>query len=84
MRPLGAAAVQKEWIMTQSRIVAVIALAIGAALLFFAWQGSAAPVDQVSEALTGRYTDATMWYLVGGIACVAGGVVLLLRGTSNG
>lgn len=69
--------------MTPPKIVAFIALAIGAALLFFAWQGSDAPVDQVTEALTGRYSNTTMWYLIGGIASVAAGAALLLRGNAR-
>jgi len=37
------------------------------------------PVEQISEALTGRFTGNTMWYLVSGvIGIVAGGALLLL------
>lgn len=66
--------------MTQTRIMGFVVLAVGATLLFFAWRASNAPVDQVSEALTGRFTGTTMWYLVGGVIGVAAGGALLLRG----
>jgi LPXTG-motif cell wall-anchored protein len=66
--------------MTQTNIIGFVALAIGIVLLFFAWRASNAPVEQLSEALTGRYTQNTMWYLIGGIAGVVVGGALLYRG----
>ncbi len=66
--------------MPQSSILGLVALALGGVLLFFAWRASNAPVEQLSEALTGRYTDNTMWYLLGGIGGVVAGVALLIRG----
>ncbi len=69
--------------MTQSNIIGFVALAIGSVLLFFAWRASNAPVDQVSEALTGRYTSNTMMYLLGGMTAVAAGGALLYRGFSR-
>jgi LPXTG-motif cell wall-anchored protein len=41
--------------------------------LGFAYHFSEAPTDQISNALTGRYTDSTMWYIIAGIAAVVGG-----------
>ncbi len=70
--------------MTQTNIVGLVALAIGAVLLFFAWRGSQAPVDQMSDALTGRFTGNKMWYLLGGIAGVVAGAGLLYRGYVQG
>ena len=70
--------------MTQTNIIGFVALVIGAVLLFFAWRASQAPMDQVSEALTGRYTDNTMWYLVGGIIAFVAGAGLLFRGYTQG
>lgn len=60
--------------MTQSSIIGVVALAVGVALLFFAWRASSAPVEQVSEALTGRFSSNTMWYLIGGGARLVRGL----------
>ena len=70
--------------MSLSHIIGIVALALGALLLFFAWRASNAPVDQISEALTGRYTDNTMLYVVGGVAGIVIGLVLLLRGYTRG
>ena len=78
------APVPGEYMMTQSNIIGLIALALGAVLLFFAFRGSNAPVDQVSEALTGRFTGNTMWYLVGGVVGIVAGAALLFRGYKRG
>lgn len=69
--------------MSQSNIVGLVVLVVGIALLVFAWRGSNAPVDQVSEALTGRFTGATMWYLIGGLVGVVAGIGLLYRGSTR-
>ena len=68
--------------MSQFNIFGLVALAVGALLLFFAWRTSNAPLEQMSEALTGRFSDGTMWYLVGGVAGVVAGAALLLRDKS--
>ncbi len=68
--------------MSQSNILSLVALAVGALLLFFfAWRASNAPLEQVSEALTGRYSGGTMWYLVGGVIGIMAGAALLYRGS---
>ena len=69
--------------MTQTTIIGLIALAVGIVLLFFAWRASNTPVEQISEALTGRFTGNTMWYLVGGVIGVVAGGALLFRGFAS-
>ena len=66
--------------MNTSRIVGIAALAIGVVLLIFAQQATQAPVEELSNTLTGRYTDETMWYLVAGVAAAVGGGALLIFG----
>ena len=70
--------------MSQTNIIGLVVLALGAVLLFFAWRASQAPVDQLTEALTGRFTGSTMWYLVGGVVGVVVGAGLLFRGYARG
>jgi LPXTG-motif cell wall-anchored protein len=53
---------------------------IGLVLLGLAYHASNAPMDQVSNAITGRFTDQTMWYLILGIAAAVGGVLLVAFG----
>ncbi|MCW0235982.1 MAG: DUF3185 family protein [Ferrovibrio sp.] len=66
--------------MPMGRVLGAIALAAGVILLIFGLNASDAPMEQLSETLTGRYSDHTMWYLVGGAAAACGGLVLLLLG----
>lgn len=62
--------------MSTTKIVGVVLLVLGAVLLFFGYQSSQAVGDQLMEAFTGRFSDATMWYLLGGAAAVVAGVFL--------
>jgi len=66
--------------MSMGRILGVVILVIGIALLVTGYNASESAVDQISETLVGRYTDETIWYLIGGIAGVVGGVLLMLFG----
>jgi len=81
---LGGNAPSKDHVMTQSNILGLVALAVGALLLFFGWRASVAPVDQMTEALTGRFSGNTMWYLIAGVAAAVAGIALLVRGSTRG
>lgn len=59
--------------MSAMRMLGILALVVGAVLVVVGFNSSGAPVDQVSNALTGRYTDRTMWYLIGGVVLLVGG-----------
>ena len=69
--------------MSMTQILGGVALVIGLVLLGFAYHASNAPMEQVSDALTGHYTNQTMWYLILGIAAGAGGVLLVAFGRRN-
>ncbi len=65
--------------MPMRQIVGAALFAVGAALLFAAYRASNAPLEQITDAVTGRYTDQTMFYLIGGVGCaIAGGLMLAL------
>lgn len=64
--------------MSTRQIAGYVLLAVGIVLLFFAWQSSQSMGDQVTEAVTGQFTDNTMWFIFGGIAAVVGGAFLAL------
>jgi len=70
---------QRKHTLTRSNIIGFVALAVGCVLLFFSWQSSNAPVDQISDALTGRFTGNTMAYLLAGLIGVAAGGLLIFR-----
>lgn len=67
--------------MRPGQILGIVALVVGIVLLVFGFNASDAPADRISETLTGRFTDKTMWYFVLGIAgVVAGGLLLAFGG----
>lgn len=59
--------------MPGKQLLGLILLVVGAILLYFGWQSTQSVGDQLTEAMTGRFTDETMWWLIGGaIAVIAG------------
>jgi drug/metabolite transporter (DMT)-like permease len=66
--------------MHWSRILGVALLAVGVILLFMGWNASEGLVEQVHEGLTGRFTDETRNYFIGGGVAVVVGLVLMMFG----
>ena len=66
--------------MTQQRIVGIVLLVVGIGLLVVGLNASHSVADQVSNTFTGRFTQATTWYIIGGIAAGVLGAVMLLGG----
>lgn len=64
--------------MTKNQIIGALCLVIGSVFLAFAYNASNAPVDQLANTLTGRFTDQTMLYLGIGIAGVTVGFLTLM------
>lgn len=62
--------------MGMSRILGIVLLVVGGLLLFFGYQASQSMGEQLAETVTGRFSDETMWYLIGGGAAAVAGVVL--------
>jgi hypothetical protein len=69
---------QRKKIMGNQRLVGVVLLVVGIILLYFGWQASESLGDQITRTFTGRFTNDTMWYLIGGAAAAVAGVFLLL------
>lgn len=67
-----------------NKILAAVFLVAGLILLFFAYQSSQSLGDQVTEAVTGRFTDSTTWFLILGAASTVAGAGLLLFGKTAG
>jgi hypothetical protein len=66
--------------MATRKILGIVLLIVGAALLYVGAQATDSPVEQAREALTGDYSDQTMLYLICGAAAFIGGLALLLTG----
>jgi LPXTG-motif cell wall-anchored protein len=65
------------------RILGIVILVVGVLLLLFGLNSSQVVTEKVVEGLTGRYTETTMWYLIGGIAMIIGGGSLFIFGRSK-
>ncbi len=66
--------------MTIQRIAGVVLLVVGIGLLVVGINASESMADQVSHFFTGRFTETTLWYLVGGAALAVTGLSLALFG----
>ncbi|XKH01568.1 DUF3185 family protein [Marinobacter nauticus] len=62
--------------MGSTKLVGIVLLVVGIGLLYFGYQSTQSVTNQVAESLTGRFTDETMWYLIGGGAAAAAGAFL--------
>lgn len=65
--------------MSMNRILALALIVVGGVLLYFGYQSSQGLDDQLSEALTGNFTDETIFYYIGGVVAVVAGLVFLRR-----
>jgi LPXTG-motif cell wall-anchored protein len=66
--------------MSLGRIIGIALLVLGVVLIVLGLQASQSFFYQLSNAFTGKYTDNTMYYLIGGAAAALLGVLLLLFG----
>ena len=66
--------------MSQQRIVGIVLLVIGVGLFVVGMNSSHSAADQISKTFTGRFTEATTWYILGGILAGVAGVLMLLVG----
>lgn len=54
----------------------IVLLVVGVLLLVFGFQSSQSLGDQVTETVTGRFTDGTMVMIIGGAAALAAGAFM--------
>jgi len=65
-------------VVTRVRVLGMAVAAAGGAFLAVALNASDAPVERVSEALTGSYTNHTLWVIVGGLGAIIAGLCMAL------
>ncbi len=65
--------------MKNQKLLGVVLLVVGAIILYFGWQSSESVGDKVTEAITGRFTDETMIFIIGGAVALVAGIYLTLR-----
>jgi hypothetical protein len=64
--------------MNPQRIFGIVMIVIGVILLIVGMNSSHSLADQVSNTFTGRFTQATTWYILGGIALALLGLLMAL------
>jgi len=59
--------------MNNNRILGIVLLVAGLIVLYLGLQAADSVGETIKEGLTGKYTDKTTWYIVGGaVATIAG------------
>jgi hypothetical protein len=66
--------------MGNVRILGLVLLTVGIVLLIFGYNASQSVSEKIVEGFTGHFTKQTMWYLIGGVAAVVGGLGLSVWG----
>ena len=66
--------------MSTAKLVGLVLIVVGSILLYFGYNASETALESVTETVTGRFSDQTTLYLIGGAACAVIGVGLLLFG----
>jgi hypothetical protein len=66
--------------MSAMRAIGLVLLAGGVALLVIGLIATGSIGEQAKQAVTGRFTETTTWYIVGGIAAAVAGAAMALMG----
>lgn len=65
--------------MKTNKIIGIALLVLGGVLIYFGINATEAPMEKLAESVTGKYSDETMYYLIGGGISAVLGLVLLLK-----
>ena len=66
--------------MNTQRILGIVLLVVGVAVLIYGMNASHSVADRVSDTFSGRLTEATAWYIIGGAASGLLGMLLVAFG----
>ena len=70
--------------MTAIRVGGIVLLVVGVILLIYGLQDSHSLADELSYTWSGRFTERTTWYIIGGIALgLTGGLITVFGGKLN-
>ena len=65
--------------MSSKKLIALILVVAGGALLYFGINAADSPMEELSQTLTGRYSDETTIYLIGGGVSAVAGLAMLFK-----
>jgi hypothetical protein len=66
--------------VSNQRIAGAVLLVIGVGVLIYGINASHSLADRVSDTFTGRFTEATTWYIIAGAASGLVGLLLVAFG----
>ena len=52
--------------MSPQRILGIVLLVVGVGVFIYGMNASHSVADRLSDTFTGRFTEATTWYIIGG------------------
>ena len=65
--------------MSQKKLIGVLILIVGLVLLYFGFNQANSAMGEIGEALTGKYSDETMTYLIAGLIVTVVGLLTVLK-----
>lgn len=65
--------------MNTAKLIGIGLLVLGAILLYFGFNATNSPMEELGEAVTGKYSDDTMMYLIAGGVAAAAGLFMVLK-----
>ena len=65
--------------MSQKKLIGVLILIVGLVLLYFGFNQANSAMGEIGEALTGKYSDETMAYLIAGLIVSVVGLITVLK-----
>lgn len=65
--------------MNTMKVIGIALIVIGAVILYFGYNASQSVTEQLTETLTGRFSDETMLYFLGGAIAIVTGLVFIVR-----
>ena len=65
--------------MNSMKIIGIALIVVGAIALYFGYNASQSVTEQLTESLTGRFSDETMLYFLGGAIAIVTGLVFIVR-----
>ena len=66
--------------MGSNRILGLVLLVVGVLLLYFGLHATDSVGESIKESVTGKYTDKTTWFIIGGAASTLAGLAMLFLG----
>jgi succinate dehydrogenase hydrophobic anchor subunit len=66
--------------MNSQRLTGIILLVVGVVLLTLGLRATDSVADRFSNFFTGHFTEATVWYILGGLVAGAVGLSMLVAG----